>query len=134
MTKQHNKPCSGCPYRLDCPSGVWDESEYQKLADYDKETSEQPIGTFLCHDGDRKNTVCRGWLDVHDKNHLLALRIAIATGSVDVDILDLPPSDVPTFSSGTEAMAHGLKEINDPSPEAIEMMGKLKKRHPDLLY
>lgn len=128
----HHKPCSGCPYRTDCPSGVWAEEEYLKLAEYDKETGDQPVSIFLCHDGDRESTVCRGWLDTHDKNHLLALRFAMMNGMVTPEILDLPPSGVPMFSSGTEAMLHGLEELEDPSPEAIEMMDKLQKRHPEL--
>lgn len=128
----HNRPCSGCPYRKDCPSGVWDESEYLKLAQYDNETGDQPPGIFLCHDGDRETTICRGWLDTHDKNHLLALRFGMMAGTVAPDILDLPHSDVPTFSSGAEAMLHGLKDLEEPSYEAQAMMAKLKRRHPEL--
>ena len=66
MHQAHEKPCFGCPYRKDCPSGVWDKSEYQKLEAYDGETYEQPPEIFLCHDGDRTETLCRGWLDTHD--------------------------------------------------------------------
>ncbi len=46
MADVHPRPCSACPYRQDCPSGVWAADEYQKLIEYDKETSEQPMAVF----------------------------------------------------------------------------------------
>ncbi|MEV6909068.1 DUF6283 family protein [Amycolatopsis sp. NPDC051071] len=42
-------PCRSCPYRRDVPSGVWDISEYEKLARYDRDTGEQPTGLFQYH-------------------------------------------------------------------------------------
>lgn len=128
----HARPCSGCPYRKDCPSGVWHRSEYEKLAEYDQETALQPIGVFLCHDGDRESTLCRGWLDCHDKSQLLALRIAVSMGRCDQKIFKLPASPVPVFESGTEAMKHGLKRMRRPGKNASELQSKLLKRHPGL--
>lgn len=128
----HNKPCSACPYRKDCPSGVWDKSEYLKLAEYDKETYDQPIKVFLCHDGDRTSTICRGWLDTHQKHDLLSLRLAVSTGAADPDIFDLPLSDVPCFESGQAAHDHGVKELEYPSNKAIKTQHKLIRRHPEL--
>jgi len=124
----HNKPCSSCPYRRDCPSGVWDESEYLKLAEYDNDTSEQPLAIFLCHDGDRKNDLCRGWLDTHEKIDLLALRLGVMCGTVSTDIFDLPSSGVPMFPSGTEAMLHGLSGVEEPSGEALELIDRLREK------
>jgi hypothetical protein len=129
----HERPCSGCPYRKDCPSGVWAEHEYRTLAEYDNETPFQPQGVFLCHDGDRENTLCRGWLDTHPKEHLLALRFAISLGEVDPKIMDLPKSSVPCFSSGREAMEHGIADILEPGEDAEAMQEKLIRRHPELL-
>lgn len=130
----NNRPCSSCPYRKDCPSGVWHEQEYLKLAEYDKETGEQPTATFLCHDADREQTMCRGWLDTHDKVHLMALRLAMAMRRIEPSIIDLPHSDIPTFASGQEAMIHGLENLEEPSMEATELIRKLKHRHPELKY
>lgn len=124
----HSNPCSSCPYRRDCLSGVWHESEYMKLAEYDKDTSEQPPAYFLCHDGDRKNDLCRGWLDTHDKTELLALRLGVAYGTAPPDIFDLPSSEIPTFSSGTEAMLHGLDGIEKPSLDALGLIDRLREK------
>lgn len=133
MYQAHEKPCFGCPYRKDCPSGVWDKSEYQKLEDYDKETYDQPLEIFLCHDGDRTKTLCRGWLDTHDKQHLLSLRLAISAEHVSPDIMNLPSSSVPVFASGKETMEHGMTDLEDPSEMAKEYQRKLIRRHPELL-
>lgn len=132
MKNVPNKPCSGCPYRKDCPSGVWAEHEYLKLIEYDNETGDQPPAAFHCHDGDREDTLCRGWLDTHNIYHLLSMRMIVAMGLVDNEIFDLPKSDVPCFASGLEAHDHGMKEIENPSNEAVELQQKLKTRHPQL--
>lgn len=128
MLKVNRKPCSSCPYRRDCPSGVWHESEYLKLAEYDKDTSYQPPAYFLCHDGDHKDDLCRGWLDTHDKIELLALRLGVLCKTISPDIFDLPLSGVPMFSSGAEAMLHGLSGIEEPSDEALELIDRLSRR------
>ena len=134
--KFNTKPCDGCPYRKDCPSGVWDKSEYVKLAEYDNETGDQPSKVFLCHDGDRKETLCRGWLEVHDMNHSLGLRFAMSFGLLDRETVEqiwaLQPCGVEMFASGAEAMAYGLKEYDDLSEAAITKQNKLKERHPEL--
>jgi hypothetical protein len=126
-------PCQACPYRIDTPSGVWEAEEYLKLAEYDKPTSEQPPGMFLCHDADRETVVCRGWWDVHSKQthecDLLAVRLGLAFGHLTVADLETPPCDVPMYGSGAEACEAGLAEIDCPSPEAQAMALKIKKRH-----
>ncbi len=124
--KPRDTPCGSCPYRKDCPSGVWDQSEYEKLTDYDKMTALQPVPVFMCHSNRDDSTLCRGWLDVHDKKHSLALRIAITTNQIGEEILTLPKSDVPTFESGTAAANHGLADIDHPSPEALAFVAKLE--------
>lgn len=120
-------PCGNCPYRKDCPSGVWHESEYLKLLEYDKETGDQPLAVFGCH-SDSGASLCRGWLDAQDKNESLSLRLAVSFGRVDGSIFDLPKSEVSTFASGTEAALHGLKEIEHPSPHAVDVIRKLSRK------
>lgn len=122
-----SKPCESCPYRKDVPSGVWHEQEYLKLAEYDKETQDQPIGVFLCHAADREKTLCRGWVEVHGKQSgekdLLCTRIQI-----DREFLDVEPCGIPLYSSGQEAMEAGLREVDFPSQEAIDLMIKIQRK------
>lgn len=57
------RPCDSDPYRKDVPSGIWDASEYAKLARYDGPTANQPAGLFLCHLIDKKSArarICAG--------------------------------------------------------------------------
>lgn len=71
--------CSSCPYRRDVPAGIWHADEYEKLRAYDRDTSEQPMAPFLCHQQD--GTLCAGWVAVHGMN-LLGLRVGIASGKI----------------------------------------------------
>ncbi len=121
-------PCGSCPYRRDCPSGVWDETEYAKLIEYDRITPFQPMAVFMCHSNRDGVTVCRGWLDAHDKHQLLALRLAASKKLIDYDVFDLPKSDVPTFGSGGEAAEHGMADIENPSPAALAFIARLANR------
>ncbi len=127
MTLQAREtPCGSCPYRRDCPSGVWDETEYAKLVEYDRITPFQPTAVFMCHSNRDDVTLCRGWLDTHNKDQSLALRLAASQRLLDYDdIVDLPKSAVPTFASGQEAAEHGMAEIEDPSPAALAFIAKL---------
>ena len=52
--------CASCPYRKDVPSGIWEQSEYDKLPKYDGETWEQAGALFMCHL--RDGCLCGGWL------------------------------------------------------------------------
>lgn len=118
MLEPPKRPCGSCPYRRDVPSGIWSAEEYDKLPEYDGETWEQPPGVFMCHQRDGR--LCGGWLQTHDADHLLALRIArVAPSAYDY------ASDVPTFSSGREAAAHGLRDIDTPGAAARALMRKL---------
>lgn len=119
-------PCESCPYRRDCPSGVWHETEYLKLAEYDKETSEQPQAIFCCHTSG-KGTVCRGWLEVHPDS--LAVRLGIIFGTLPSDLFaKFKPCGVKLFESGTAACRAGLRSIKRPGKAAIEVMGKIMKK------
>lgn len=96
------RPCGTCPYRRDVPAGIWDASEYAKLADYDGETFEQrSMRLFFCHKAD--GHLCAGWVACHDTDHLLALRLH----RVDPSVYTYR-SPVPVFASGAQARDHGL--------------------------
>ena len=122
-------PCASCPYRRDVPSGVWAPEEYLKLPEYDRPTSEQPVGVFYCHQDDER--ICSGWAGTHDGVNLLALRFAVGLGTmtpeeVDATIDYAPP--VPLFDSGAEACQHGLKDLREPSAEARKTVAKIETR------
>lgn len=127
------RPCGTCPYRQDCPSGVWDPSEYAKLPLFDQDTWKQPTGLFLCHQGTGR--ICAGWAGCHDMSHTLAFRIAACMGGVDTHtvqaLLDYS-TDVRLFSSGTEAAAHGMREVTHPTraaSDAIHKIGRSRAIH-----
>lgn len=120
-----DRPCASCPYRRDVPSGVWEASEYSKLPAYDADTSEQPPAIFMCHQADE--TVCAGWLGHADPAQLLAVRLGVATGTLDPAALDYT-TDVPLFPSGADAAAHGVAEIDRPGDRARRVAGKILQR------
>lgn len=125
------RPCDSCPYRKDCPSGVWDAEEYAKLPNYDKETQDQPMSLFMCHQAARDkpiNDLCAGWLHVHG-DELIALRLGLMTGSVAPEVLDAldAGTDVPLFESGQAAADNGLAKIKCPDDEANVMIDKLSR-------
>lgn len=128
--KPRKSPCASCPYRLDVPSGVWAESEYDKLPAYDGSTGDQAmagaLGVFLCHN-DPARHVCAGWAALSNE-HTLALRMASRLDP-DVDTiacLDYT-TDVPLFASGAEAAEHGKAEIAAPSDKAVSTIGKVTR-------
>ncbi|AHC30542.1 DUF6283 family protein [Rhizobium phage vB_RleS_L338C] len=130
MTTKHHAlpaPCKSCPYRKDVPSAIWAEEEYEKLPMFDGEIVEQVIngGTqlFLCHQ--RNNALCSGWLGCHGPENLLALRLH--GNEVEPEVFDYQ-TDVPLFSSGAEAAAHGMKDMAKPSEAAERTMGRLLKK------
>jgi hypothetical protein len=114
-------PCSSCPYRRDVASGIWAESEYDKLPDYDGETWEQSQKLFMCHQLD--GNLCAGWLACHGADDLLALRLH----RVDPSAYDYR-SPVSVFTSGREARDHGLAQIAEPDDRAIRIITKLNRR------
>lgn len=123
MTAIRREPCSACPYRRDCPSGLWVEAEYAKLEPYDAETFAQPTAAFSCHA--TPEHLCHGWAVVHSnrghEHELLALRIL---GDVDV-----PEPAVPMFSSGAEAAAHGRAAIDHPGDDARAAADRLVRKY-----
>lgn len=122
-------PCRSCPYRKDVPSGVWHESEYDKLPPYDGETFEQPHGLFTCHQQDGR--MCAGWVGCHDMIESLALRLAvhndIITEAVYEEALDYV-CPVELFESGEEAAKHGKAQISSPDQQARRTIERLERK------
>jgi hypothetical protein len=118
------RPCPTCPYRRDVPSGVWAAIEYEKLPLYDGDTGEQAeamaFSLFHCHSSPRR--LCAGWVGCHDMDENLAMRLHHRT--VDPAVYDYQ-CPVPLFGSGAEAAAHGMRDLEDPSPEAQAAAKKL---------
>ncbi len=127
-SKPRKNPCASCPYRLNVPSGIWDESEYNKLPAYDGEIHEQTADrTFMCHQQD--GCVCSGWLGhLEEPTDMLAVRLGLMRGVMDPECLDYT-TDVPLFESGAAAAAHGLKHINEPQAAAIEAAAKIVRKN-----
>lgn len=124
------RPCDSCPYRQDVPSGMWDASEYAKLARYDADTIAQPPGLFLCHLTEENGRMCAGWAGCHDGDNLLALRLATANGRISPETAQFTVgyrSPVPLFASGTEAAIHGMRNIDQPSDDALAAMNKIER-------
>lgn len=133
MIEIERRPCSSCPYRRDTPPGVWHETEYRKLAEYDRPMDEQPHQVFLCHHSElaeEHEVMCRGWIDTHKDT--LALRLAIAfqlvSGNAACKALDESPA-LPVYSSGTEAMEAGIADVDDRAQAVID---RLVRQHPRL--
>ncbi|MGW4178654.1 DUF6283 family protein [Streptomyces rubiginosohelvolus] len=132
------RPCASCPYRLDVPSGIWSEDDYNKLPLYDEPTWAQPPQLFLCHQRDRNDDrarVCGGWASCHDGDHLLALRIASLAGQITAETAEAIRgyiSPVGLFVSGAQAAAHGLRELLNPGPKARRAIDKLRRTRADL--
>lgn len=132
MSEIRSMPCTACPYRRDVPSGLWAEHEYDKLVDYDAPTADQPMAVFACHA--TPEHLCHGWAVVHmNRGHdheLLALRIRASRG--DWRTQGIPEAGVPLFDSGAAAAEHGKRDITTPSPEAVEAVERLARKHPRL--
>lgn len=117
-------PCGTCPYRRDVPSGVWAREEYEKLPGYDGEIIDQlqagALGVFMCHQ--RDGCLCGGWLLTHGADNLAALRLH----PVDPSAFTYT-SDVPVWPSGAAAHDHGVRRIDNPSPDALRKIHGLTK-------
>lgn len=123
------RPCGSCPYRLDCPSGLWAEAEYDKLPPYDLPTAQQPYAAFFCHQQD--DTLCSGWVGCHDMENNIGLRLAMAGETISMETYlealhyECP---VPLFESGQAAHDHGVVEIDQPSDKTVKIAQKLTRK------
>jgi uncharacterized protein DUF6283 len=78
---------------------------------------------FMCH---QREGLCGGWLACHEPRELLALRLW--ESRIDPTVFAYK-TDVPVFSSGKEARAHGIRRISRPGAKAIKMIrGLLRQR------
>lgn len=131
------RPCESCPYRRDCPSGVWAPEEYDKLPTYDGETWEQNPRLFQCHQAERESgraRLCAGWVACHNGEELLALRMTRQLDKDDLQASMRYKTDVPVFESGAAAAAHGMRDREEPSDEALAVMKKIGRRRHDVTY
>lgn len=119
-------PCASCPYRKNVASGVWAESEYQKLPRYDGEMHEQTaVAVFMCHQND--GCACSGWLAHRNPEDMLAVRIGVLHGELDPSCLDYS-TDVELFGSGAAAAEHGMKDVEAPSDRTMTVIAKIARR------
>lgn len=129
------RPCASCPYRRDVPSGIWHPDEYAKLIAYDAPTPQQPSRLFLCHQTDAEDAgkrLCAGWVGCHG-TELLALRLAAITGRLaNPTAVFSFTSPVALFSSGAQAAAHGIRELEQPRTKAVRAAEKIIRRRNDL--
>lgn len=127
------RPCPSCPYRLDCPSGMWAASEYKKLPKYDGDMGQQAeagaAGLFMCHN--TPDRLCAGWLGTHGVFELLAIRLGLAIGVIAESVLDFK-TRVRLHPSGQAAYEHGIRDIEMPSPAAIAASKKVLKVRSDV--
>lgn len=122
-------PCGSCPYRRDVASGIWDASEYARLPAYDLPTGEQPMKAFLCHQ--QNGRLCGGWAATHDMANNIGLRLLASFGHITQEALDKTFSyttKVPLFTTGAEAAIHGLRDVAEPSAQALKQQVKIIRR------
>jgi hypothetical protein len=110
-----------CPYRRDVPSGVWSAHEYDKLAEYDRETFSSPPGAFMCHATPEVH--CHGWVVVHGRQDHAHEPLAFRLAGIDPSTVE---EHTPLFSSGAEAAEHGKRDIENPSDEARAVVERLQ--------
>lgn len=131
------KPCAFCPYRKDCPSGVWGEEEYAKLSELHHPMS---IAHFNCHATEEPGgqELCRGWLEVSGRLSLgLRMYMSVMSQKGDFTNEDAEeifealdnPCGVEFFETGQDACEHGLRDIFFPSREAFQAMDILQNKY-----
>ncbi|ROR76057.1 hypothetical protein SAMN06295974_3795 [Plantibacter flavus] len=125
-------PCASCPWRREVSSGIWDRTEYEKLPRYDGDIADQEAAAvFLCHQPIGEQHVCSGWLGHRDPQDLLAARLGVLSGELDVSAMEYT-TDVPLFASGAEAAAHGLVDEGSPGTSARAVIDKILRLRGDV--
>lgn len=131
MLSPRKNPCASCPYRKDVPSGIWAESEYDKLPKYDGDIPEQAMNApesvklFSCHQTD--GHLCSGWVaNTGDPADKLAIRLGLSSGLLDPSIIDYT-TDTALFATGAEAAEHGKRDIENPNITQHKAVQKIKR-------
>lgn len=125
--KQRKNPCPACPYVQSTASGIWAREEYEKLPKYDPGQFIPDMSVFQCHHtSEKKSLICQGWLDCHGADELIGIRLAHIQGRIPDDF-DYEPSEAVVYASGQEAMEFGVRDIENPSDEALEQIDQLSK-------
>lgn len=126
-------PCAHCPYRVGVPSGIWAAHEYEKLPAYDGSIAQQAeqgaVGVHLCNRDNGR--LCAGWIASHGARNLLGLRLAEVRGMLAPDTLRAAvdySTDVEVFPSGWAAAEWGMRDIENPGPEARRAVRALIRR------
>lgn len=127
-SKPRKNPCASCPFRTNVASGIWDQTEYQKLPAYDGEIHEQTAtAVFMCHQP-AEGHVCSGWLGHRQyPEDMLAVRLGLIRGALDQSCLEYS-NDVPLFESGAAAAEHGMKQFLDPQEDALSVIRKITRK------
>lgn len=120
-------PCPTCPYRKDTPKGVWALDHYEVLQSYDGSILEQAISgataVFQCHYND--GNLCRGWLDCHGKDNLLALRLRGREALPE----DIGPVKHDVYESGRACLEANIPHMDNPSKAARDVQDVLLAKH-----
>jgi creatinine amidohydrolase/Fe(II)-dependent formamide hydrolase-like protein len=124
--RPRKSPCASCPFRRDCPSGVWSEEEYDKLPGYDGPTWAQSPSVFFCHLSPEE--ACAGWAATFDMSQNLGLRIIAAHYDVQWDAFLDYQTTVAVFESGAQAAEHGRAMLENPTEEAAAAIEKIEKQ------
>jgi len=125
--KARARPCPTCPFRRDCPSGLWAPEEYDRLLAYDGEIADQAMAgggldPFHCHTA--PDALCSGWAGHRPAHELLAIRIGVAVGRVAASVMRYTTT-VPLFGSGAEAAEHGKRDMRHPGAAARRAVTKI---------
>jgi hypothetical protein len=127
VASARKNPCASCPYRRDCPSGVWHADEYAILLHFDGPVAQQALsahgcGIFYCHQSD--GMLCAGWAGHREPYDILAIRLGVASGRVSPSVLGYRTS-VPLFATGAQAAAHGMRDYVQPPLETVRAVAKI---------
>jgi hypothetical protein len=118
-------PCPSCPYRKDTPKGVWALDHYEHLTQFDGDIGDQLAAGAFAQFGCHYDTghLCRGWLDCHGHDNLLAMRISQRAPLPR----DIGPVQVPVYESGQACLEANLPHMENPEPAAQAMAAQLLK-------
>lgn len=131
LIRVRKNPCPSCPFRKDCPSGIWDESEYEHLRIYDGDIGQQIVrgatSTFHCHS--TPEDLCAGWVGTFGPWELAVLRLH--SDKLDPSVWDYETS-VALHESGQAAYEHGMARYKAPGDDARQAILKIKRLRPEV--